>query len=166
MIQINNRPLNDVDKNNIHEFVMLFRKTQYPYSWLHMHVWGEICLCKRMHTPKSLREWIYSRQAESCSDNPLILCIFKGQEYVWLFHHVFLRSTVKKDIIELYSKKTKKRLHNKNVYGWSLATQFIFVVIFAMNLHKLISLRFVGSFHIEAENLWRNFIWRKKSQDH
>lgn len=57
-------------------------------------------------------------------------------------------------------------MHNKNVNGWSLATQFIFVVIFAMNLHKLISLRFVGRFHIKAGNMWRQFFWRKKSQDH
>lgn len=60
-------------------------------------------------------------------------------------------SRVEEHTHELRQKtSTKIRLHNKHVCGCSLAIQCIFVQRSAKNIHKLISLRFVGSFHIQA----------------
>lgn len=67
---------------------------------------------------------------------------------------VFLSSRVEEHTHELRQKtSTKIRLHNKHVCGCSLAIQCIFVQRSAKNIHKLISLRFVGSFHIQAGEL-------------
>lgn len=62
-------------------------------------------------------------------------------------------------------KNQQKSEHNKHVYGCSLPIQCIFVQNFAKNLHKLLSLRFVGSFHIKTGELLKKISLKKRQDD-